>query len=80
MEKKRTGENLQRYLSVVLIHHCSKFGAGGFKHDIALLMWLQRWSEEPAVTSVKSYWRKSNLSYVSTSMKFIKGIELAKNN
>ncbi|GBO39351.1 Pro-Pol polyprotein [Araneus ventricosus] len=41
----------------------------GFKHDIALLMWLQRWSEEPAVISVKSYWRKSNLSYLYISFR-----------
>ncbi|KAJ8720544.1 hypothetical protein PYW08_006009 [Mythimna loreyi] len=32
---------------------------GGCKHAAALLLWLHRRSEEPPVTSVTCYWKKS---------------------
>lgn len=44
---------------------------GGCKHGIALLFWLHRRSEEPSVTETICYWRKSELSKVGTSKKFI---------
>lgn len=40
-------------------------------------MWLHRRSEEPAVTSIKSYWKKSKLSCIGTTVKFIKAKDLA---
>lgn len=51
---------------------------GGCKHAIALLTWIHRRSEEPAVTSVKSYWKKSRLSTVGTSIQFMKSKEFSK--
>ncbi|XP_013184777.2 uncharacterized protein LOC106130474 [Amyelois transitella] len=45
--------------------------AGGCKHAVAFLMWAHRRSEEPSTTEVECYWKKSNLSRVGSSMKFI---------
>ncbi|CAG9765926.1 unnamed protein product [Ceutorhynchus assimilis] len=36
--------------------------AGGCKHGVAFLLWLHRRSEEPSVTSVECYWKKSKLA------------------
>ncbi|KAJ8916480.1 hypothetical protein NQ315_014700 [Exocentrus adspersus] len=41
--------------------------AGGCKHGVAFLMWLHRRSEDPSVTSVKCYWKKSALSNITVS-------------
>lgn len=49
---------------------------GGCKHAIALIMWLNRRTEEPSCTSVKCYWRKAKLSTVGSSLKFIKTADL----
>ncbi|KAB0802565.1 hypothetical protein PPYR_04751 [Photinus pyralis] len=46
-------------------------GAGGCKHAVAFVMWLHRRSEEPSPTDVESYWRKSKLAGVGTSLKYI---------
>ncbi|GBM95521.1 hypothetical protein AVEN_161419-1 [Araneus ventricosus] len=53
---------------------------GGCKHAIALITWLHRRSEEPAVTSVFCYWKASRLSAVGKAEKFIKAKNLVKNN
>ncbi|XP_045493660.1 uncharacterized protein LOC123697005 [Colias croceus] len=45
--------------------------AGGCKHAVAFLMWTHRRSEEPSCTEVECYWKKSTLSRVGTSVKFI---------
>nr|CAI5829260.1 unnamed protein product [Callosobruchus analis] len=36
--------------------------AGGCKHAVAFLLWLNRRTEEPSVTSTQCYWKKSKLS------------------
>ncbi|GBP88368.1 hypothetical protein EVAR_52673_1 [Eumeta japonica] len=53
---------------------------GGCKHAIAFLMWLHRRSEEPSCTSVECYWKKSKLSRVGSSMKYMTAKELSKGN
>jgi len=50
---------------------------GGCKHAIAFLMWIHRRSEEPAPTSVTCYWKRSTLSSIGTSKKFITAKELS---
>lgn len=50
---------------------------GGCKHAIALLMWIHRRSEEPSCTEVQCYWRKSKLSRVGTTLKFISAKDLS---
>lgn len=52
------------------------FVLGGCKHAIAFLAWLHRRSEEPSRTSIECYWKKSKLSAVGTSIKFIKAKEI----
>ena len=39
---------------------------GGYKHALAVLMWIHRRSEDPAPTEVACYWKKSCLSSVGT--------------
>ncbi|XP_045458850.1 uncharacterized protein LOC123669284 [Melitaea cinxia] len=53
---------------------------GGCKHAIAFLMWVHRRSEEPSCTSVECYWKKSKLSRVGSSLKYITAKELTKSN
>lgn len=53
---------------------------GTCKHAIAFLMWIHRRSEEPSCTSVECYWRKSKLSKVGSTLKFITAKNLAKEN
>ncbi|RVE53270.1 hypothetical protein evm_002103 [Chilo suppressalis] len=48
---------------------------GGCKHTIAFLMWLHRRSEEPSTTATKCYWKKSKLSSIGTTLKFIKATD-----
>ncbi|GBP94158.1 hypothetical protein EVAR_78209_1 [Eumeta japonica] len=43
-------------------------------------MWLHRRSEEPSCTSVECYWKKSKLSRVGSSMKYMTAKELSKGN
>jgi len=50
---------------------------GGCKHAIAFLMWVHRRSEESAPTSVTCYWKRSTLSSIGTSKKFITAKELS---
>ncbi|KAI4455472.1 hypothetical protein MML48_9g00002312 [Holotrichia oblita] len=47
----------------------------GCKHAVAFLMWTHRRSEEPACTSVESYWKKSTLSKVASSIRYLKAVE-----
>lgn len=54
----------------------SFYFTGGCKHAIAFLAWLHRRSEDPPSTSVDCYWKKSKLSSVGTSLKFIKGKDM----
>ncbi|KAF9824869.1 hypothetical protein SFRURICE_001742 [Spodoptera frugiperda] len=53
---------------------------GGCKHAIAFLMWVHRRSEEPSCTSVECYWKKSKLSQVGTTIKYMTAKELSKGN
>lgn len=45
--------------------------SGGCKHAVAFLMWVHRRSEDPSPTEVQCYWKKSVLSGVGTSLKYI---------
>lgn len=58
-------------------HGCAA-SAGGCKHAVAFLMWVHRRSEEPSPTSVECYWKKSTLSKVGTTLKFIRLEQLCK--
>ncbi|XP_076664263.1 uncharacterized protein LOC143375179 [Andrena cerasifolii] len=51
---------------------------GGCKHGIAFLMWCNRRHESASPTDVECYWKKSKLSQVGTSKKFITTAEMAK--
>ncbi|XP_046972719.1 uncharacterized protein LOC124539378 [Vanessa cardui] len=51
---------------------------GGCKHAIAFIMWIHRRSEEPSCTSMECYWKKSKLSQVGTSLKYITAKEMSK--
>ena len=51
-------------------------GLGGCKHSVALLAWLHRRSEDASVTSKKCYWKKSSLSAVGTTKKFVRATDL----
>lgn len=48
-----------------------KASESGCKHGQALLYWLYRKTENPSVTEVESYWKKSKLSRVGTTLKYI---------
>lgn len=56
------------------------FISGGCKHAVAILAWLQRRSEEPSTKSVECYWKKSELSSVGTTLKFIKAADMGKHD
>lgn len=56
-------------------HDCAA-SAGGCKHAVAFLMWLHRRSEEPSCTQVECYWKKSTLSKVGTSIKYVTTLEM----
>lgn len=58
--------------------HFFCFVLGGCKHAIAFLAWLHRRSEDPSTTSVECYWRKSKLSSIGTSLKFIKAKDISR--
>lgn len=47
------------------------FFLGGCKHAIAFLMWCNRRFESPSPTEVECYWKKSVLSAVGNTNKFI---------
>lgn len=51
---------------------------GGCKHAIAFLMWVHRRSEEPSCTSVECYWKKSKLSRVGSTLKYMTAKDLSK--
>lgn len=53
---------------------------GGCKHAIAFLFWLHQRSEEPSTTEVLCYWKKSELSKVGSSKKFMKLTEMVSIN
>ncbi|XP_074026504.1 uncharacterized protein isoform X1 [Leptinotarsa decemlineata] len=49
---------------------------GGCKHAIAFIAWLHRRSEDPPSTSIDCYWKKSKLSTIGTTLKYIRVKEL----
>lgn len=51
---------------------------GGCKHGLAVLGWLYRKSESRSVTEVDCYWKKSTLSKVGESIKYIELDSLSK--
>ncbi|KZS06367.1 Uncharacterized protein APZ42_030209 [Daphnia magna] len=53
-----------------ICHDCVA-SAGGCKHSLAVLGWLHRESEKKSVTEVKAYWKKSKLSRVGSTIKFV---------
>lgn len=59
----------------ILSASCDESGceaaSGGCKHGIALISWLHRRTEEPAPTEVACYWKKSELSRVGSTIKYI---------
>lgn len=52
--------------------------AGGCKHAIALLTWLHRRSEEPPATSTVCYWKKSTMSTLGTTLRFVKASDIGR--
>jgi hypothetical protein len=48
----------------------------GCKHALAVLGWLHRESEKKSVTEVKAYWKKSKLSRVGNTIKFVEAKSL----
>jgi hypothetical protein len=50
---------------------------GGCKHSIAFLMWIHRRSEDPPCTAVECYWKKSKLSRVGSSLKYMTAKEMS---
>lgn len=67
--------------SNINIYFCiNKFNliTGGCKHSIAFLMWINRRYESASPTEIECYWRKSALSNVGTSKKFITTNEMTK--
>ena len=44
---------------------------GGSKHAIAFLMWVHRRSEDPSCTSIECYCKKSKLSNVGATLKYM---------
>lgn len=53
---------------------------GYCKHAVAFLMWTHRRSEEPSCTATECYWKKSILSKVGSSLKFMKIKEMKDGN
>ncbi|RVE41280.1 hypothetical protein evm_014071 [Chilo suppressalis] len=51
---------------------------GGCKHAIVFLMWVHRRGEEPSCTAVECYWKKSKLSRVGSSLKYMTAKDLSK--
>ncbi|GBP03544.1 hypothetical protein EVAR_101867_1 [Eumeta japonica] len=58
-------------------HDCTA-SHGGCKHAVAFIMWVRRRREEPSCTSVEFYWKKSRLSKVGATLKFVTSKELSK--
>ena len=58
--------------------HCKTCmaSAGGCKHAMAFIMWVNRRTIEPSPTEVKCYWVKSDFSKVGTSKKYITSNEM----
>ncbi|KAG5890901.1 hypothetical protein JTB14_029469 [Gonioctena quinquepunctata] len=51
---------------------------GGSKHAVASLTCIHRRSKEPFTTDVECYWKKSVLSSVGRSLKFIEATDMGK--
>ncbi|KAF9793768.1 hypothetical protein SFRURICE_008884 [Spodoptera frugiperda] len=69
----------QKFFESLLLNtnlHKEYYFTGGCKHAIAFLAWVHRRSEEPPSTSIECYWKKSKLSSVGTSLKFIKAKDM----
>ncbi|XP_011859043.1 PREDICTED: uncharacterized protein LOC105556559 [Vollenhovia emeryi] len=45
--------------------------SSGCKHALVVLMWVHRRSEDPAPTEIACYWKKSRLSGVGTTLKYV---------
>lgn len=58
-------------------HDCA-VSAGGCKHAVAFLMWSHCHSEELPCTLIECYWKKSTLSKVGTTLKYITVPQLCK--
>ncbi|XP_039302545.1 uncharacterized protein LOC105203324 [Solenopsis invicta] len=54
----------------VQCHDCAA-ATGGCKHALAVVMWVHRRSEDPAPTEIACYWKKSRLSGVGTTLKYV---------
>ncbi|XP_039307968.1 uncharacterized protein LOC120358291 [Solenopsis invicta] len=61
----------------VQCHDCAA-SSGGCKHAIAFLMWIHRKSENPSITEIECYWRRSSLASIGTSKKYIELKEFGK--
>lgn len=61
----------------VKCHDCVA-SQGGCKHGLAFLGWLYRKSESPTVTDVDCYWKKSRLSRVGTTLKWVETSSLGR--
>ena len=44
---------------------------GGCKHQLALLGWIRRRSKDKTTTEKECYWKKSKLSKIGTTKKFV---------
>lgn len=64
-------------ISLVRYHDCVA-SQGGCKHGLALLGWLYRKSESQGVTEIECYWKKSRLSKVGTTLKWIEASSLTR--
>lgn len=66
--------------NIVISASCDESGceaaSGGCKHGIALISWLHRRTEEPAPTEVACYWKKSELSRVGSTIKYIEASKI----
>lgn len=69
-------DEVDEAVKTIECHDCVA-SQGGCKHAIAFLMWVHRRSEEPSCTSVESYWMKSKLSRVGTTLKYMTSKDLS---
>ncbi|KAJ8673163.1 hypothetical protein QAD02_004425 [Eretmocerus hayati] len=53
---------------------------GGCKHAVSFLFWVHRRTESPSPTETECYWRRSKLSSIGSSMKYICAREIWKPN
>ncbi|KAJ8670103.1 hypothetical protein QAD02_001362 [Eretmocerus hayati] len=51
---------------------------GGCKHAVSFLFWVHRRTESPSPTETECYWKKSKLSSIGSSIKYIRAREMWK--